>query len=256
MKLAFFMLGYLSLGIVYAGEKVVIYGDNDYAPYSFVENGQFKGIYVDLLRKVSASLAPDYEIELKPIAWQQGLNALENGTAFALFPPYRRIDRSYISPYSVPLYREKIGFFCTPNVMRESRRRFPADFSGLTIGVNTGFSLGKEFSDALKSGKIKQSSAPGNTPNLKKLRSGQIDCYANDVASVTYSASRLFIGKDKPAFQPIKATEISGQDAHIGYSAIANPPYKADFIDRMNEALLKEMNSTEILKRLLDEYAK
>ena len=40
-------------GQVAAAEKVVLEADDDYAPYSYVEKGQHKGIYVDFLKKVA-----------------------------------------------------------------------------------------------------------------------------------------------------------------------------------------------------------
>lgn len=80
----------------FAGEKVVLLGDDDYAPYSYVENGQFKGMYVELLNKASELLKPAYEVELKPRPWKRSLADLENGTAFALFPPGMKIGRAHV----------------------------------------------------------------------------------------------------------------------------------------------------------------
>jgi ABC-type amino acid transport substrate-binding protein len=39
-----------------AAETVVIEADSDYAPYSYVEKGQLKGIYVDFLKVVAQRL--------------------------------------------------------------------------------------------------------------------------------------------------------------------------------------------------------
>ena len=42
-----FLMGAIVLGHATATQKVVIEADNDYAPYSYVEDGELKGIYVD-----------------------------------------------------------------------------------------------------------------------------------------------------------------------------------------------------------------
>jgi polar amino acid transport system substrate-binding protein len=41
------------------------------------------------------------------------------------------------------LYRESVVLFCHDAVMQTARAHFPDDFAGLTIGVNTGFTVGK-----------------------------------------------------------------------------------------------------------------
>ena len=49
-----------------AGETVIIEGDDDFPPYAYVENGQFKGIYVELISLAAKHLAPQYQVVLKP----------------------------------------------------------------------------------------------------------------------------------------------------------------------------------------------
>ncbi|TDP74806.1 hypothetical protein [Roseateles toxinivorans] len=44
----------------HAVERVVLFGDDDDAPYAFVENGEFKGMYVELLGKAAELLKPAY----------------------------------------------------------------------------------------------------------------------------------------------------------------------------------------------------
>ena len=43
-------------GAAAAQQQVVLYGDDDYPPYSYVERGEFKGIYVDLLKQAAGLL--------------------------------------------------------------------------------------------------------------------------------------------------------------------------------------------------------
>lgn len=67
------LLGLCWTTAVNAVGKVVLYGDDDYPPYCFVENGQFKGMYIDILKKVAEKLAPQYQIELESRQWTRGL---------------------------------------------------------------------------------------------------------------------------------------------------------------------------------------
>lgn len=219
-----------------AAQDVVLYGDDDYPPYSYVEQGQFKGLYVDLLR-LAAKAMPGYRIDLQPRPWRRGLAELEKGTSFGLFPPGMKAERTFIAPYSVPLYRETVALFCHPDVMKTARKHFPADFSGLTIGVNAGFLLSQRLIDAAHLGLVTLEPAKGNEANLKKLALKRIACYASDRAAARYSAKLLRGYLAQLDFTLLEALELSGEDTFIAYSANNTPPYKADFIAKMNAAL-------------------
>ena len=167
---------------VQAGERVVLYGDENYPPYSFIQDGQFKGIYVEILRRAAEQLQPDYLVELAPISWKRGLLYLEQGTGFGLFPPGIKQERGYIHEYSVPLYQETVVVFCNANVMKTHPKQFPEDFQGLTMGANRGFLLSARLMNAVYSGIVKIEEANGNESNLQKLARERIDCYVSDRA--------------------------------------------------------------------------
>jgi len=240
------LFGLLPLVPVHAVEKVVIYGDEDYAPYCFIEDGQFKGMYVDILKKAALRLAPEYAVELQPRPWTRGLAELEKGYSFALFPPGLKKERAYIEPYSIPLYRETVVLFCNEDFMKSSPKVFPDDFAGVKIGVNAGFLLSARLMDAARAGIVELEAAKGNETNLKKLAAKRISCYASDRAAAIYSARRLRPFFDQAHFKLQEAVELSGEDTFIAYSVNNNPPYKADFIKRMNEALQAIRKSGEI----------
>jgi polar amino acid transport system substrate-binding protein len=220
-----------------AGEKVVLYGDENYAPYSYVEKGQFKGMYVDILEKAAEKLKPAYDITLQPVPWKRGLADLEFGSSFALFPPGLKRERTYIDLYSVPIYRETVAIFCNDAVMAKPRSRFPEDFNGLTIGVNLGFLLSDRLMQSVKAGTVKTESAKNNDANLKKLASRRIDCFASDRAAALHATRQLETYFAASGFKLQEAVELSGEDTFIGYSGKNNPAYKADFIAKMDAAL-------------------
>ena len=61
-----------------APTPVVIYGDDDYPPYSYVENGQLKGIYTQIVREAVQAM-PQYAVQLRPVPWKRGLLMLQTG---------------------------------------------------------------------------------------------------------------------------------------------------------------------------------
>jgi len=242
----------IGLGTAYAVEKIVIYGDDDYAPYSYLEDGQFIGIYVSILQDAAKKLAAAYSIQLQPIPWKRGLSELENGKSFALFPPGLKSERTYIQPYSVALYRETVVLFCTDKVMRRPHASFPDDYAGLIVGVNLGFLLSDRLMQASKQGKITLDAAKGNETNLKKLARQRIDCYASDRTAARYSFKRLRSSLG-PDFVLREAIELSGEDTFIAYSSKNNPAYKTDFINRMN-ATIEMMKKDGEIKKIENDY--
>ncbi len=222
----------------HAEQKVILYGDENYPPYSFVENGQFKGMYVDLLTAAAKRMAPDYQIELQPRPGKRGLLEVSRGNVLGIFPPGLKKERTYIRPYSAVLYRESVVLFCTPEVMKSRRTTFPDDFAGLTVGVNAGFLLSARLIDAAKAGVVKLEEANGNESNLKKLAMKRIDCYASDRGAALYTAKKLASGSTFSGLPLQEAVELSGEKTYIGYSADFVAPFKADFIGKMNAALV------------------
>jgi polar amino acid transport system substrate-binding protein len=226
-----------------AGERIVLDADDEYPPYSYMENGQFKGLYVELIKRAAALLAPQYELELNPVPWKRGLHNLETGQSLGLVGAYRHKARTFISPYSIPFNREVVALFCTEQVMNKSPRNFPADFAGLTIGVNLGFALGERMSSATKDQTFTVRESKGNEANLIKLQAGEIDCYANDRLAVYHSLNQLRHKQQQNNFKQFsgfrlnQAQEISTEDAMIGYSASHASSSKDDFIEQMNKAL-------------------
>ncbi|MEG1118525.1 MAG: transporter substrate-binding domain-containing protein, partial [Janthinobacterium sp.] len=122
-----------------AAVPLVIYGDDDYPPYSYVENGRMKGIYTEIVREATQSM-PRYAVQLRPVPWKRGVLMLQTGDAFALYPPYSwRSERPYVR-YSVPLLMEQLVVLCKQDVLdKRTLRQWPADYAGLHIGVNAGF---------------------------------------------------------------------------------------------------------------------
>lgn len=237
-----------------ATEKITLYGVDDYEPYSYIDNGQLKGIYVDFIKQAAEKLSPDYEIEIVPIPWKRGLMYLKDNSIFALFPPYFHKERPYIQTYSAPLNQETIVLFCNDNVMQKPHDNFPDDYKGLTIGINLGYFLSSTLQEAAKEGKFFLKEAKGNNINIERLADKQIDCYVNDRTSVQYSMHQLKIkNKNKPNIESLILNEafvLSNENVYISYSSSNAPQHKQDFIARMNIAI-EELNKAGVMNELI-----
>jgi len=88
----------------------------------------------------------------------------------------------------------------------------------------------------------------GNDGNIKKLALKRVDCYASDRAAALYSAKQLRPYLDTLGFKMREAVELSGENTCIAYSMYNNPPYKADFVKKMNAAINEIKQSGEVEK--------
>lgn len=249
-----------SLGTAATPIPVTILCDNGYPPYSYAENGRAMGLYNDILRAAFARM-PAYQVEIRPVPWRRGLAELEQGRAFALYPPYHRpLERPYID-YSRPILEERVVVFVRANVARSHRiDDFPAAYAGLRIGLNEGFSVVQDprYRRMLERGQLAESFAKDNRSNLLKLHLGRIDAYINDRLSILWELNRLqnqgAISAEAAAAL-VEGPTLSTEHGYVGFTnrdqgAFA---YKADFIQRLNAAL-DELESSGVIQQLSERY--
>ena len=246
---------------VYAApaQEVTILADESYPPYSFVENSQLKGIYIDIIKAAAKLIEQEYKVNIIAVPWKRGLRELKKGTAFALLPPYKHIEkRNYIWPYSVPIMKEEIVAFCQKNIdfieylsPETKKTNLP-----LIIGINAGYLiLNQKIEQAQKINNLVISENKSTSANIMKLYYKRLDCYLNDKLSTLWEISNLT--KDSNiSFDSIKETlTVMTETAHIGYTN--NPAhdfqFKGDFILRMDHALSSLILSNEY-QTIIDRY--
>jgi polar amino acid transport system substrate-binding protein len=233
--------------ILFAKQEVVVYGDNSYPPYSYIEKGEPKGIYVDILKKAFSKMS-NYKIKIKMIPWKRGIHYIKKGKAFALFPPYYTKERLLWMMFSEPILPEEIVVFGKDNNLK-GKEKWPEDFFGYTIGVNSGFNLysmgGEKFGDAVKYGKIKVDAIGGNTRNLKKLEKDRFHFYIND---------KLVNISQYPSIK--RGMIINTNNGYLGFTT-KNKNYKftKEFKDNFNQ-IIKNMKKSGEINDILKSYVK
>ena len=83
---------------------ITLYGEDNNAPYAFLDGVQADGIYVRILKEAIAKL-PQYQLEFANVPFRRGMELLKAGEIMAFFPPYARKDRDWIERYSIPILR-------------------------------------------------------------------------------------------------------------------------------------------------------
>lgn len=222
---------FLTVTTATAKQEVVVYCDDGYPPYAYEENGMAKGIYVKILETAFRRME-DYTVKIEPVPWKRGLNLMETGKGFALFPPYYRPDERPYLDHAVSLMFEEIAIIAREGVNITSLSKWPEDFEGLTMGLNEGFAVinVKEIPDS-----IVIDYSPNNRTAMMKLAFSRIDFYVNDKMAILDSKAKIEAEERKlPGFRwgPV----LQKEEAFVVFSNTNDEayPYKQDFIDKLN----------------------
>lgn len=234
---------------------VIIYADENYPPYSYVEAGELKGIYTDIIEEASKRVE-GYDIELKSIPWKRGLSLIEDGGAFALYPPYFRPTERPWMDYSIPILEETIVILANKYRIRDEKY-WLEQLKTMKIGQNRGFEMLSALSELLDINSLDIEEAPGTKENLLKLGRGRIDIYVNDRISMLWTLKKLReIGDYKENYVELEVWKIISKEfGHIGYTQknISTFNYKKDFKNKMDKAL-KEMKVEGKIEEIVFKY--
>ncbi|MDY0360402.1 MAG: transporter substrate-binding domain-containing protein [Desulforegulaceae bacterium] len=226
--------------------EVVLLGDSGYPPYSFEENGEAKGIYVDVIKRIFERI-DGYEVKFTMLPWKRCIDEIKKGEAIAFFPPYYSEEREDWLVYSKPILEEQTIVFGKEGKIK-NKNIWPDDFYNSTIGLNAGFDHetmgGKKFANAIKMGMIKVEEAKNNELNLKKLSVDRIDFYIND--------KMIDISK----FPEIKRGVVV--KVNWGYLGFTKDDFKfssyyEDFKIKFNQAVT-EIQKTDEIEQVIKKY--
>ncbi|NOH71328.1 ABC transporter substrate-binding protein [Vibrio pectenicida] len=241
---------------VFAKTNVVIYGDDSYPPYSYVDSGRMTGIYTVVLERIFSKM-PEYNVTIKGVPWKRGLLEIEGGKSFALYPPYKRPEQRPYMEYDMSILDEKLVVVCQKSVLSSPKPNWPGDYMGLTIGNNSGFSAGgDEFRAAVKSGKIKLSETKGTPKNLLKLIAGRVDCYMNDALSIQWELKKLQKEGKYNGQSLVEGATISSEQGFLGIATKAGKfPFKDDFKSQYHK-ILSEMKASGEVDQIIQKFVK
>lgn len=248
--------------ILHAKTAVTVYCDNNYPPYSYVENDEAKGIYVEALTRAFSRMEA-YEVTIIAEPWKRSLEMLEQGKHFALFPPYYRPTARPFMDYSEPILEEKVVVFLNASIAdKRQLNSWPVDFHGMKIGRNPGYTISQneEFLEAVRSGHITLEDAKDNRSNILKLAMGRVDAYVNDRLSILWEVSRLKkSGEYDEGGRHEEIVEGITLSVEQGYLGFTNQDkgvftYKDNFITTFNTIISDMKEKGEIKKIISDSY--
>lgn len=249
--LSFFIL----LPAMAGAQEVVVYCDNNYAPYSFAKDGKASGIYTDIFTKAFSRMK-GYEVTIKPVPWKRGVKLMEEGKGFALYPPYYRPKIRPFMDYPVPILDEGYSILTAKASAGDGSKKWPDDFAGKKIGTNAGFSIPDV--DTAKGMGVKVEESATSRQNLLKLISGRIDGYISDKNAMLWELKQL---KDKGEYGGDPALAVAGniseEQGYMGFTNRDNGAFgfKDDFVTQFVK-VINDMKANGEIQAILDAYIK
>ncbi|SDZ16167.1 substrate-binding periplasmic protein [Tindallia californiensis] len=226
-------------------QVIRILGEEDFAPISYEEDGEIKGISPDVIREVFDRM--DHEISIELLPWARVQAKVAEGEADAFFSPYFTEERNrvYLFPEEPLLYEENVFF-----VPADSDITFDGTLESLrpyTIGTIRGYiSLQKSDPDNILT--IDDRSASTEQAIERLIHHRGIDLFMN----TNYIVWNTLQEMEKTD----KVKELSPPlDSFAAYLAFTR---KKDYADLAKEfdLILQEMKDDGTYQRILNTYTK
>ncbi len=241
--------------------EVEVWVNDTHPPYTYEENGEVKGIYIEVMKRISKRMG--YKMKFNPAPWQRVKKEIEIGRAFSFVPPYYHgYDWLYVWPYSLPIMVESVVVICQKEILKNPRPNWPEDYLGLVIANNTGYDGfgGPKFRQYVSEGKIALQEVKSTRQNILMLLQGRADCYMVNRLSYAWEIKKLTESGKINVDDKLKIKEslvISSDAVYMGFTDRDKGEFyfKRDFHQKFNNELYKMYKSNEI-QQIAENYMK
>ena len=220
----------------------------EYEPYSYSQNGTFKGYDIEVIEECFRRMGEELDIELIP--WSRALKMGMAGETDGVFGIFRRPERVEKMFFTEPVRAEKISFF----VRKDSPLVFNGDLTQLkncSFGVVGGYSYGKEVDSFFKNEVPESRVEIGVSPemNITKLLRGRFDIYVGDTFSSLNTMHKMGVaGQIRRLGPPVNISAV-----HVAFSRKRKLGRLRDRFDAALEAMRLDGTLDRIKKKYFDE---
>jgi ABC-type amino acid transport substrate-binding protein len=168
--------------------------DTRWAPVEFVdEDGVFKGISIDYLKRLSEMLGVDFQLK-KDVTWQAAMDAVESGELDMFSSLARTPGREALYNFTTPYLSMPIGIFAGGDVTYIGNLKA---LKGKRIAVVEGHAIQEWLRD--KHSGIQLVTAKSIPAALKMLAAGEVHAFVGNVVTTSYYISQLRLNQIKVA---------------------------------------------------------
>jgi len=154
-------------------EKSIIIVSSNWAPYEFEEDGQIKGIGIDIAEEAFNRMG--YEVIKKNIPFSRAIEMLEKGDVDMITNVKNTVERQNIGVFSnEPILITYTSIF----VKSDSDIKFTGDVEDLRnykIGIVRDYTYGSEVDNAIKSNLLNVEKADEYRQNIDKVLDNRLD---------------------------------------------------------------------------------
>lgn len=196
-------------------EKLLIFGDDGYAPVVFFDRGVPSGLLPAILKRLERDTGDIYELHLVP--WKRAYQSALNGEGGLIGFSYTK-ERAEIFDFSKAIYDDDVQIV----VLREKRFSFKvaADLKGKTLGGVQGASYGEEVDRLIASGGFTVDRDLGQAGRLRKLLAGRLDgaLIGNGNAGFNHAINSDEVLRDSRGKFEILPVPLARDALHLGFS--------------------------------------
>lgn len=216
-------------------------GTNEFAPFGFIENGQLKGIEVELFHEIGKRLNIQTKLNLFP--WSRMLAMVKKGDLDCMIAAFRTEERlAYMDYTNVPFHVSSLVFFIHQD--RPFQFNTLEDLKGRNIGLVTGFSTSPEFDEALNKQWFTVSPVNDFKQNFEKLAVKRVDMVLVNRHVGAYLLKKLNLPQIAALSVPLTA-----RPAYLTFSKRAGKGYLIPLFDMMLFELLTDGTYQDLFEK-------
>ncbi|WP_299878123.1 ABC transporter substrate-binding protein [uncultured Cocleimonas sp.] len=233
--------------LIASDRPFIIVGDS-YPPYSYLEDGEYKGTDVDIIK------AAFNKLDIKPVfrfrPWARAMAEVRSGESDAIYSLFKTSEREEFLDYpSIPLNYEKN--ILVVNGESDKTAKSIEDIKGWRIGVVTENSYGKAFDDYKD---IERIEAKSNDLLVLQLNvKNRFDAIIiNDLVFDMIVNNYVAAGKIKnPDFRKLEYVP-NNAPLYIGFSKMSHS--KHELIAKEFSEALKLLKKEGLVNKILSQY--
>lgn len=215
-----------------------------FAPFVLEQEGQVKGIDVDVIKEVGRRLGINVEFKLMP--WKRLENFIKSGEIDCVAAYFQTPERmKYMDFTHIPLHMTAYTLFAR----KEDARNYSSleDLKTWKIGVNRGFKTTPEFEEALYNGWVEKYEVTNDMQSFSMLEKGRLTAVLTNYHVGLYNIRELGLKDIVPIFPSIRTAPayfVLSKKKNLGY-----------LVQKFDEALF-EVLKDGTYKKIFDTYLK
>ncbi len=219
----------------------------NYQPFTWEDNGNGKGIDIEVLNELSRRI--NIKIAISYFPWKRVLKNIKKGKFDGGFPGFKTPEREAYALYTgVPLH------YSTFNIFVKKGEEFPYErieyLYGKQVGIARGFSVNEEFDNAAVKGLIKITELDNTNLLFKMLMQKRLTCIVNNYHRTVIKINELGLSDEVVALPNPVGKPIN---SYLMFSRAAKIKNVNQLIERIDKAL-EEIHKDGTYDKICEKY--